>query len=200
MKNLLPILMLLTTGARAELYNPATSQHYRFYLCAQYSQLQPHSTQRAHECYAQLFLLKAPVFTLAGYVEHLFNVQHYETIIRLLPSIGTNFQKNKNVQTIIGQTLELMGKPYEAETIFINLYPHCKNQPDIAYYAAAAQTRRANFNDALAIIDDYINSTTQRQTHSIFYVLKSKIYQMSNRATEAADSLKKAMALYSSTQ
>jgi hypothetical protein len=199
MKNyLLGIVMLATSTYAADMYNPATSQHYRFYLCAQYSQLQPDRAQMTHQYYAQLFLQKAPVFTLAGYMEHLFNLQHYEAIMRLLPSVGTNFQNNKNVQVIIGQTLELMGKPYEAETIFINLYPHCKTQPDIAYYAAAAQTRRANFSDALTIIDDYINSTTQRQTHSVFYVLKSKIHQLCNQGHEAALALKKAVSVHTS--
>jgi hypothetical protein len=194
------LFFMSSISVHAESYHDATAQHYGFYLCAQYSQLQPQSSQLTQKYYAQLAVLRAPVFSLAGYLEHLFQLQHYSTIVRLIPELGDSFNDNKDIQIIIGQTLELVGKPYDAETIFINLYPSCKNQPDVCYYAAAAQARRNNFTQALAIVDDYLNNTTQRPNHFMFYFLKSKIFQSLNQQKEAAESLQQGMSLYKTIQ
>lgn len=176
-------------------YQDATPQHYSLYLCAQYNQQQKNINQ-AQKYYAQLFKQQAPGFVYAGYLDLLYYQGNYSTIIRLIPETKGYLYDQKDTQVIIGQSLELTGKKYEAEDTFINLYTYCKNQPDIAYYAAAAHARRKSFPEALSIIDDFLNSTIQRPAYFIFYVLKSKIYQFLNQENEAAESLKKGLELY----
>jgi tetratricopeptide (TPR) repeat protein len=180
-------------------YQDATAQHYSLYLCAQYNQLQKNIDQ-AQECYAQLSKQQAPHFYLLGYFELAFDRGDYSTIIRLAPKTKGYFDDQKDIQIIIGQSLELAGKKHEAEDIFINLYDYCKKQPDVAYYAASAHARRRSFLQALTIIDDFLNSAIQRPTYFMFYFLKTKIYQFLNQENEAAESLKKGLELYKSAR
>ncbi len=197
MKFSLSILVISLAYFTTQAYQHATPQHYSIDLCARYNQQQK-NTSRTQECYAQLFKLKAPVYILAGYFEHLFNLGHYSAIIRLIPQTKGYFDDQKDIQVIIGQTFELVDKKYEAEDVFINLYEHCKEQADIAYYASAAYTRRKAFSQALTIIDDYLNSSVRRPTHFMFYFLKSKIYQFLHNEKEAVENLKKGLELYKS--
>ena len=197
MKFSLIVLVVLLTCSTTQAYKQATSQHYSLYLCTLYNQEQK-KTKRAQECYAQLFKLKAPIYIYAGYFEHLFGLEHYTAIFRLIPQTKGYFDDQKNIQVIIGQVLELVGKKYEAENIFINLYEHCKEQADVAYYAAAAYARRKAFSQSLTIIDDYLNSSIQRPTHFMFYFLRSKIYQVLKNEKEAIVNLKKGLELYKS--
>lgn len=193
-----PLVMLAIHHVDA--YQDATPQHYSLYLLAQYNQLQHEETALTKECYQQLFKQNAPVFTYAGYFEHLYTLGNYSDIIRLIPQTKGYFDNQKDIQVIIGQSLELAGKGHEAEDVFIKLYQHCKNHADIAYYAAAAYTRRNAFSQALTVIDDYLNSSVQRPTHFMFYFLKSKIYQFLNNEKDAVENLKKGLDLYKSVR
>lgn len=191
--------LLILPSLLVEAYQDATPQHYSLYLFAQYSQQQK-DTNRAQECYAQLFKLKVPVFAYAGYFEHLYQLGHYSAIVRLVPETKNYLNDQKDIQIIIGQALELAGKKYEAEDVFINLYENCKQHADVAYYAAAAYTRRKVFPQALSIIDDYLNSSVQKPGHFMFYFLKSKIYQLLNNEKDAVENLKKGLELYKSVR
>ena len=115
-------------------------------------------------------------FTNKGYLHFLNDRGNHKRIVELMPKLEISFKKDPDVQLIFVTALKKTGKTVEADDRIIRLSQSFKEHPEIVFQAAETLTRNKQMKNALALIDNYLNSAPRRPNNFIFYFLKGQIY------------------------
>ncbi|HLE76326.1 MAG TPA: tetratricopeptide repeat protein [Candidatus Babeliales bacterium] len=111
-----------------------------------------------------------------GYLHFLSDSGDYKKIIELMPKLEKPFEKDPDVQLIFITALRKVGKKNDADSRLIALSRTFKQHTELVFNAAETLVERKELKNALALLDDYLNSAPRRPNNFIFYFLKGKIY------------------------
>jgi len=154
---------------------PNTNNFHR-YIWANYQQFSGNK-QQAQQWYKEI--ADAPqqsVFTNKGYLHFLNDQGNYTRIVELMPTLETTFKNDPDIQLIFVIALRKTGKETEADDKLIRLSHTFKLHPEIVFQATETLVKRKEINNALSLIDDYLNSAPRRPNNFIFHFLKAQIY------------------------
>lgn len=171
-----------------------TSSDYYDYLRATFAQ-RGGNIEIAQKCYDHLLNKSQSTYAYQGYLKHLFTSDQYQTIVQLAPTLEKNFKQDLDAQLIFAQAFEITGNTQAAEDRFILLGKQFPTHSEAAYYAAAALTRRGQYNEALATISNYLDSSIKKPINFLFYFLQAQTYQQLKDPKRALASIETCVAM-----
>lgn len=191
--NMLVMLMPLIFSMLIHCAKPS-SQNYQTYLWAHFNHLNNHD-DIAKECYKILLQEKPHSSVYEGYAHHLFQTEQYTALVAITPLLEKHVPNNLDTQLLCAQALELVGKRPEATKKLVALSNQFPTNPEVVYYAAAAQVQSNQNDAALKLIDAYLANTTENAKQFIFYFLKAQIYSAIGNKEAALENVKKSLEL-----
>lgn len=183
-------LLLCTTIANAH-----TGQDFHRYLWANYQQFDQQFTQAQHY-YNPLLQSNPSPYAYKGYLNLLQETGQWAKIIGLLGTIDTTFAQDVEIQMIAAQALERTGNQNACDERIIKLNDQCKTNQELAFGAAQIYQRRKEPENALKVIERYLNATGDKANNFIFHFMKSQIYVQMEKKPQALASVKKSLELY----
>lgn len=138
-------------------------------------------------------LQTAPVHVYKGYTQLLHAAGKHQAITALIPKLDAHFATDPDIQLIFYQALAHTGNTQRAHELLINLSRQFKSNQEVAYMTA--QTHLANHepNNALSVIDDYLNSTPPKSNNFVFYFMKAQVFTLLDKKKEALESASKSV-------
>ncbi len=186
---ILPLILSMVTS-----YSRPSSQNYQTYLWAHFNHLNKHDDV-AEKSYQLLLREKPHSIVYEGYAHHLFQTEHYAQLVQLIPELEKSVPNNLDTQLLCAQALDLVGKRDEATKKLVTLSNQFPTNPEVVYYAAAAQAQSNQNDAALKIIDAYLANTPEHMKQFIFYFLKAQIYSAIGNKEAALENVKKSLEL-----
>ncbi len=154
------------------------------YIYANYEQYAGNSFS-AHKRYTSIINSNPPLYAYKGYLNVLFDSHQYNKIIELIPTLDKKFEKDPEAQLLFVVTLEKMNRITESEHRLIALSSQFKTNSEITLRTAQAYLRRKEPENALAVLDTYLNNSPRKPNNFAFYFLKSQIHVQLNQLPEA---------------
>ncbi len=111
-----------------------------------------------------------------GYLHFLSEIGNHKKIVELMPKVERIFTKDPDIQLIFVTALRHTGKKDDADNRLIKLSQTFKNHTELIFNAAETLVQRKELKNALALLDEYLNSAPRRPNNFIFYFLKGQIY------------------------
>ncbi len=93
-----------------------------------------------------------------------------------MPKVEKTFTKDPDIQLIFVNALRAGGKKEEADNRIVQLSQSFPHHTEIIFHAAETLVQRKELKNALALLDDYLNSAPRRPNNFIFYFMKGQIY------------------------
>jgi tetratricopeptide (TPR) repeat protein len=168
--------------------------HYHIYMWGYYNQFQDNPSI-AQQCFESVINTEGSIYAYTGYIHHLYETNHYDTIIKLMPSIDEALQNHAETQLTFIKALELTDNQQAADKKIMQSYPRFTTNPEFSYGAALAHMRNNNPSKALAIINSYLDNSTERPTNFIFYFLKAQLYLSAEQKQLAYENIQKSLEL-----
>lgn len=131
-----------------------------------------------------------------GYIHFLARTGNLEHILQLMPKVQETFKNDPEIQLIFAKVLEKNGQQQKADELVIKLNQQFPNDQKIAFVAAQTYINRKELENALSVIDSFLNKSSRRTNNFIFHFLKSQIYVQMDDAPKALASLKTTLKLY----
>ncbi len=119
----------------------------------------------------------------------LFDTKQYNKIIELIPTLDKKFEKDSEIQLIFALSLEKSNRVQESDERLIKLSSHFKNNADITLRTTQAYVRRKEPENALLVINTFLNNSPRKPNNFIFYFLKSQIHVQLNQLQEALSNI-----------
>ncbi len=148
---------------------------YHTYFWANYKQFEGDKSN-AHKWYETIFEKPHSLLTNKGYIHFLSENKNYRKILELMPKVEKAFTKDPDIQLIFVAALKHMGKKDEADRRLIELSQKFKLHPEIVFNAAETLVQRKELQNALDLIDNYLNNTARKPNNFVFYFIKGQIY------------------------
>lgn len=169
------------------------SRNIHHYFLAQYKQFGGSLEDAEHHYQAILSKNKAPIQAYKGYAHYLALSNQFPKIIDLMPQLDKNFQYDPTVQMAIAMALERTGSQEEAlKRVIILSEKHPTNQ-EIVLHAAQAYATRKELENAIAVLDNFIDNSPQKPNLFMFHFFKAQIYLQVDKKQEALASLKQSI-------
>jgi len=193
---LVVVLSLTTTLYAAAPENKEISaESVHKYFWANYNQFGG-KLNTANKWYSEIFKTTTSPFAYKGYLHLLSDAKRYDQIVRLLPLVDKEFEKDPALGLLIVQALEKMGQIQQADARIIKLSSVFPTNQEIAFHTAQTYLRRKEPENALAVIDKLLNTAVKKPNNFIFYFLKSQIYLDMNNKKQALVHVKEALELH----
>lgn len=132
-----------------------------------------------------------------GYIVFLFEQRQYTKIVSLIEKLDTTFAKDPAIQQLFAQALYKTGHEQEAIKRLLMLNQQFKNDPEIAFQAVQIYMKKKEPQNAILVIDAFLNQSTRRATDCIFYFLKAQCHLFISEYDAARDAVKKSVELQS---
>jgi tetratricopeptide (TPR) repeat protein len=165
------------------------------YLWANYHQFKKEDAL-AKKSYEKILTPHCSIYAYKGYVYHLFNTGNFSAIVQLIPKLDPVFSADIDLQMIFSQALAHTGAQTASDERILKLNTIDKTNQDVAFAAAQIYIRRKELENALVVINNFLNSGTQRPNNFIFYFLQSQIYTQLNEKEKALSSVHKSLDMY----
>lgn len=162
------------------------------YMWANYNQFAG-KKEVASRWYNDIFMTNPSLYAYKGYAHLLFDAGQYKAMLPLLPKLEPLFTKDPILGLIFAQALDQTGNAQAADERIITLNDKFKNNQEIAYQTVSTYVRRKEPENALRIIDNFLNGSPRKPTHFVFYFLKSQIYAKLNNLPEALTNIQKSL-------
>ena len=120
-----------------------------------------------------------------GYLHFLSDSGDYKKIVELMPKLETAFAKDPDIQLLFVTALRKIGRKNDADNRIVALARTFKEHTELVFNAAETLVERKELKNAIALLDDYLNSAPRRPNNFIFYFLKGKIYMQLKDYTQA---------------
>ena len=165
------------------------------YLWANYYQFnnQPAQAQRAYE---QLFKESSSPYAYKGYVNLLHRTGSHDAIVKLLPQLDPLFSNDTDMQLIFSQALAHTGNQTAADNRIISLNNSDKSNQEVAFNACQIYIRRKELENALTVIENFLNKSPRRPNNFLFHFLQAQIYVQLHKKEQALSSVKKILEIY----
>jgi predicted Zn-dependent protease len=170
------------------------SNPYHIYLWSCYNQFEK-KTSIVKDCFDVLINDDCSVYIYAGYIDYLFSTKQYKTIIQLISKIDSALGDHLETQLTLVKALELSGKNKEAEARIIALQNKFPTNAEVVYGCALAYMRNNQNMQAEKVLNHYLESTTEKPMHFIFYYLKAQIAAHDNKQNQAREYINKCLQL-----
>jgi len=168
--------------------------HLQTYMWANYQHY--NNSSDAGKWYESLMAGNPCIYAYKGYLYFLFQTQQFEKITSLLSIVDDAFAHDQELQLLVAHSLQLAGNMTAAHERFIQLNHQFNNNPDISYQTATLYVRSKEYTQALNVIDNYIQSNTNKKTHFAFYFLESNIHRLLGDNAKALTSVKKSIEIH----
>ncbi len=172
-----------------------TANNFYTYFCANYAECKGNysNTQRL---YNQMLKDNPSIYVYKGYIPFLFGINDHKAIVNLIPTLDTTFTSDPDIQQLFALSLEKLGNQQESDARFIVLNNQFKDNQVIAFKTATIFLQRKENENALATIDNFLNSSPKKSNNFIFYFLKAQIYVQLNNLEKALDSITTCLKLH----
>ncbi len=154
------------------------------------------NTQTARERYQSIFNAKGSVYTYKGYVNLLYETRNYKEILSLMPKLEETFKDDPAMQLLFAKTLEQTGKHEKAAQKFVALNAQYPFNSEIAFITAQVYIHKKELENALHIINKFLNNTPRKPNNFIFYYLKAQIFLSLGKKKDAAQAVKVCVELH----
>ena len=178
MKKLLLLLAFQCLGANEE------AQNLHRFIMANYKQSE-NDLKNAQEWYNQITPEHASEYIYIGYLPFLSATQSYAQLVQLIPTLGDFYKKNLDTQLIYANALEQVGKKNEAHTLFVTLNEQNKTNQEIAFKTVQVLLERSEPENAIKVIDNFLNKSPRRPNNYIFHFLKAQVHLQLNNKKDA---------------
>lgn len=182
--------------APIELVDDSASRNIHHYFLAQYKQIGGALPEAAQHYEAILTSTKAPIQAFKGYTQYLALSNQFSKIIDLQPQLDKNFGKDPAVQMAIAMAMERTGSQDEAIARVITLAEQHPTNQEIIFHAAQAYVARKELENAIAVLDSFIDNSPQKPNLFMFHFFKAQIYLQLNKKNEALASIKKSIKIH----
>lgn len=175
----------------------STGTHIHNYFLAQYKQLEG-ALPQANSYYEKILThTDAPIQAYKGYAQFLALSNQHNKIIDLMPMLDKSFADDPIVQMVIIEALNNTNKQTQAADKLIQLFHHHPTQPEVAFHTAQAYMARHEPENAISVIDKFLDNAIQKPNFFMFYFLKFQIYLQLNKIQEALQSIKMSLKMHS---
>jgi tetratricopeptide (TPR) repeat protein len=187
--------LLITFLFTANLLNAVNANNLHKYLWANYNEFDGNRTAAVAR-YQDILQNNGSLYSLQGYVHFLYSEQRFAEVAQLASKIDKIFSDDPHLQLIVAVSLKKADKAVEGNTRLIELSQKFQQNPDIVMRAAEAYLQQKEPENALSLIDDYLNRSPRRGNNFIFHYLKSQIYVQMNKPQEALESVRKSIGMH----
>jgi tetratricopeptide (TPR) repeat protein len=165
------------------------------YLMANYHHFSK-QWEKALELYKRTLKLNSSTFAYKGFVHFLRDTNNDQLIVELQPIIRESFKDDIDMLSMLAQALANTDHQPQADELFINLNAKDKKNSEIAFHTAQVYIRKKELENALNIINTFLNVATRKPTHFLFHFMKAQIYLQLNNKKEALASIKESLNLH----
>jgi tetratricopeptide (TPR) repeat protein len=116
-----------------------------------------------------------------GYIPFLDASHSYQEIVTLIPTLDEFFKKNNDIQLLFAMALEKSGKLQESYSRLIQLNERNKTNQELAFKVAQLYMEQKEPENALKVIDNFLNSSPRRPNNFIFQFMRAQIYIQCNQ-------------------
>lgn len=148
---------------------------------------------KAHRWYQELFKGAAPIQTYVGYIHFLYEARRYAEIVELSKKIADRLPDAPAVQLIIALALKKTNQDDAAYAKLIELNKKFKHHPEITFHTVESLLEHKELNNALTVIDDFLNAPSQQSRAFLFHFIKSQIYAQLGKPSEALNEIQEAL-------
>lgn len=173
----------------------ACVENYHTYTWANYLQFNKEFS-KAQRFYEPILASKPLPYVYKGYIHFLSDTNQWKKIVDLVNEYDAFFQNDLEVQTIFAHAFENMGNQTMYDERLVKLHDTFKHNMDLAIAAVQMYVRRKEPENALLVIDNYLEKSSEKANTFIFYFLKSQIFIQLNKRKEALESVHKSIELY----
>jgi tetratricopeptide (TPR) repeat protein len=171
------------------------AEKYQLYLWANYNQLENRSAVAQH-CYELLFRNHRCPYVYPGFLLHLMQTKQFDAIVRLIPVVEATQKQDFSTQLIFINALESLGKHNDVIQRLISLSKQYPEHPEIIFYTANIHAQNNHLNEAIQVIDSYLNHAPHSPKNFIFYFLKAQILSRAGNQEQAIINVKKSLDLH----
>jgi tetratricopeptide (TPR) repeat protein len=178
------------------LYAAADNLHR--YILANYYQFQgKHSA--AKSWYSTLLAQEdIPEFMYKGYLVFLYETNSTKTIMELMPKVDALFAKDPDVQLLLAHTYAKVGKQDLFKDKMIKLAMVFPQHPDIVLQAAQVYATHKELENAIKVLDTFLNTAPSRIHNFIFYFMKSQVCMQLDHKEDALRAIKRCLEIHPS--
>lgn len=196
MKRLIFLLCYVTAGIAVppNTFYHYDTNHYLLYPWGIFNDL-ANNPDVAQYCYEEILRTSGSPYTYSGYINHLFEQKEYSKILALLPQIEEQLADNLPVQLIFVKTYELSGMAEAADKKILELSRRFKENAEVMYYACISQLRNKKAASALTLAQDFLDNSSHKSSHFIFYYIKAQAQISLYKHEEARENIKKCLEL-----
>lgn len=151
---------------------------------------------KAQEWFAKIIADNPPAYVYEGYIDFLYKTKNYALIAALIPKLDQLFTDKPDIQRIFATSLENIGKKKEAFDRFISLSKKFSTDQEIIFKTAQIFILQGNFEKALEVIRQYVDTAPRRPNNFIFYFIKAQIHLQLKQIKDAEESIKQSVELY----
>ena len=165
----------------------------QLYLLAQYKSAEG-SLNEACQYYEQLMQKKdVPVAAYKGYTQFLILNNQYPKVINLITKLDETFPEDASVQLAIIEALEHTNNHKQAIERLIKLSQKNQTSQEIAFKTAQVYLAQHELENAIRVIDAFLENSSQKPNLFIFHFFKAQILLQLNKKAEALDAVKKCL-------
>ena len=171
-----------------------SAQDYHRYFTANYQQFKK-KYNNSYQWY-QLIIAnndKNHIHAYKGYISLLYQTGKFSGIISLIPTLDADFKEDIEIQLIFAEVLGRIGNRREANKRIMHLGKTHKTNHDIALQAAQLYLQRKEPENALTVIDDFLNNQSSRTHNFLLHYMKSRIYVQLNNKEKAYAEIQKSL-------
>lgn len=165
------------------------------YLLANYHQF-GQQTSQAQKLYGQLIQKKVSPYVFKGYVPFLLSNHQFTEIVRLAPQLDSLFENDIEIQQNIAQAYANSGNKAGALNRMAKLQKKFPENQEIAFELVKLHLENQQFDHAILVIDQLLNSSPRKPNNFIFYFLKSQIALQKGNKPEALKHIRLCLELY----
>ena len=135
----------------------------------------------------------APIQVYKGYTNYLALSNQFQKIIDLSPQLDKNFPNDPMVQMAIASALEHTQAQEEAIKRVIKLAEQHPTNQEIVFHAAQAYVARKELENAIKVIDTFIDNSAQKPNLFMFHFFKAQIFLQIDKKAEALAAIKQSI-------
>lgn len=163
------------------------------YLLAQYKAAEG-SLKDAGKYYEQLMSNPStPIAAYKGYTQFLILNNQYQKILDLAPKLDKTFSEDPAVQMAIIEALDHTHNHKESIDRLINLSQKNKTNAEIAFKAAQVYLTQHEPENAIHVIDSFLENESQKPNLFMFHFFKAQILIQLDKKQEALTAIKQCL-------
>jgi tetratricopeptide (TPR) repeat protein len=188
---MLSLCICVPTSGSEEYANGARDIH--LYFLAQYNTAGGSQGQACHYYEQLMNKPDVPLAAYKGYVEFLSLNNKYQQIIDLMPKLDASFSDDPAVQMAIMEALDQTHKHDQAVERLMSLAHKNQTSQEIALKAAQVYLAQQEPENAIRIIDTFLENAPQKPNLFMFYFFKAQILIQLDKKQEALAAVKQCL-------